>query len=80
MAWEEAIQRNAIIILARYKDKTAVPDLIDCLQNDPRPVIRGTAGWALRKIGGSDAEKAVEQALQTEQDEQVLQELTAITN
>ncbi|HBI6462628.1 TPA: tRNA epoxyqueuosine(34) reductase QueG [Listeria monocytogenes] len=77
---KKPIQRNAIIILARYKDKTAVPDLIDCLQNDPRPVIRGTAGWALRKIGGSDAEKAVEQALQTEQDEQVLQELTAITN
>lgn len=31
---KKPIQRNAIIILARYKDKTAVPDLIDCLQND----------------------------------------------
>ncbi|MBX9537869.1 epoxyqueuosine reductase, partial [Listeria monocytogenes] len=54
--------------------------LIDCLQNDPSPVIRGTAGWALRKFGGRDAEEAVARALQTDQDVQVLQELTAIPN
>ena len=42
------IQRNAIIALAHFKEESAVPELIDMLENDPRPVIRGTIAWALR--------------------------------
>lgn len=68
---KKPIQRNAIIILARYKDKTAIPDLIGCLNHDTRPVIRGTAAWALAKIGGKDAEVAILDAWEKEKDEEV---------
>ncbi|EUJ28010.1 YhbA protein [Listeria floridensis FSL S10-1187] len=77
---KKPIQRNAIIVLARYKDKTAVSLLIDCLTNDPRPVIRGTSAWALAKIGGEAAEQALNEALQTETDLEVLAELDHAKN
>ncbi|RDX02212.1 tRNA epoxyqueuosine(34) reductase QueG [Listeria kieliensis] len=72
---KKPIQRNAIIVLARYKDKTAIEPLIDCLTNDPRPVIRGTSAWALAKIGGEKAEQAIHKALTVEEEEEVLMEL-----
>ena len=52
------IQRNAIIAFAHFKEESAVPELIELLQNDPRPVIRGTIAWALGRIG---TEKVIRQ-------------------
>ncbi|EUJ36257.1 YhbA protein [Listeria weihenstephanensis FSL R9-0317] len=75
---KKPIQRNAIIVLARYKDKTAVPELIRCMTEDPRPVIRGTAAWALGKIGGADAEQALLEV--QEDDVEVLAEITRAKN
>ncbi|HET7628900.1 MAG TPA: tRNA epoxyqueuosine(34) reductase QueG [Bacillales bacterium] len=72
---KKPIQRNAILALAHYKDETAVDDLIALLKNDPRPVIRGTAAWALGKIGGNAAEKALKSAQTEEKDEQVVSEI-----
>ncbi|MBA4493420.1 tRNA epoxyqueuosine(34) reductase QueG [Paenactinomyces guangxiensis] len=72
---KKPIQRNAIIALAHFNDKTAVPDLIDLLHHDPRPVIRGTAAWALGKIGGEEAKKALVQAEQKETDKEVQTEI-----
>nr|WP_107724804.1 tRNA epoxyqueuosine(34) reductase QueG [Desmospora activa] len=72
---KKPIQRNAIIALGRFRDKSAVPDLIKLLQDDPRPVIRGTAAWALGRIGGSEAEKALMEAEQREQDSEVQKEI-----
>ncbi|MGD6857439.1 tRNA epoxyqueuosine(34) reductase QueG [Bacillus infantis] len=72
---KKPIQRNAIIALAHYKDETAVDDLIQVMKSDPRPVIRGTAAWALGKIGGLKARGAVESALEKETDEDVLREM-----
>src|SRR5699024_4750528 len=69
------LQRNAMIGLAHYKDKTAVDDLIEVMQKDVRPVIRGTAAWALGKIGGAVAESAIEIALGKEEDERVIIEM-----
>jgi epoxyqueuosine reductase len=69
------IQRNAIIALAHYKDETAIDDLIKVMGSDPRPVIRGTAAWALGKIGGLKAREAVEAALAKETDEEVRKEM-----
>lgn len=42
---------------------------------DPRPVIRGTAAWALGKIGTKEAFTAIESALLKESDDQVLFEM-----
>lgn len=47
---KKPIQRNAIIALANVKDKSSVPNLLQCIEQDPRPVIRGTAAWALSII------------------------------
>jgi epoxyqueuosine reductase len=72
---KKPIQRNAIIALAHYKDDTAVEDLIKVMNEDVRPVIRGTAAWALGKIGGRQAEEALIQLKQRETDEDVLKEI-----
>lgn len=65
---KKPIQRNAIIALAHFKEESAVPELIRILQEDPRPVIRGTAGWALGKIGGEEAKAALLSAREQEED------------
>ncbi|WNC15910.1 tRNA epoxyqueuosine(34) reductase QueG [Brevibacillus brevis] len=72
---KKPIQRNAILALAHFRDKTAVPQLSRLLEGDPRPVIRGTAAWALGKIGGKEARAALCQAKEREQDREVLAEV-----
>lgn len=72
---KKPIQRNAIIALAHFKDETALPELITAMQEDPRPVIRGTAAWAIGKIGGEDAYSCLQAALEKEKDEEVLMEI-----
>lgn len=47
---KKPLQRNAIIALANYRDKSAVPTLLQVIEQDPRPMIRGTAAWAVSKI------------------------------
>ncbi|CRF28600.1 putative Fe-S protein [Mycobacterium tuberculosis] len=76
-AWRgrKPIQRNAILALGNFRDVTAVPDLIRLLRTDDRPEIRGTAAWALGRIGGAEAREALEAALNKEQDEAVRREL-----
>lgn len=72
---KKPIQRNAIIALAHFKDETAVDELIEVMKKDSREVIRGTAAWALGKIGGDIAKSALEKARETENDEEVLVEI-----
>jgi len=72
---KKPIQRNAILALAHFKEEAAIPDLIDLLNKDDRPVIRGTAAWALGKIGGEQANFALLEAVADEQDEEVLNEI-----
>lgn len=69
------IQRNAIIALAHFKEEAAVPALITLLKEDPRPVIRGTAAWALGEIRTETGNSAMEEALLLEQDDAVREEL-----
>lgn len=47
---KKPIQRNAIIALANVKDKSSLPNLLQCIEEDPRPMIRGTAAWAVSVI------------------------------
>ncbi|BDH62994.1 epoxyqueuosine reductase [Lysinibacillus sp. PLM2] len=72
---KKPIQRNAIIALAHFKEQSAVPDLIDIMKKDERPVMRGTAAWAIGKIGGPLAEDALLNALEREKDEAVIHEI-----
>ncbi|MEC0302255.1 tRNA epoxyqueuosine(34) reductase QueG [Terribacillus saccharophilus] len=72
---KKPIQRNAILAIAHYKTTSAVPDLIELMEQDPRPVIRGIAAWAIGKIGLPEGFDAVRKAMDKEQDDQVLEEM-----
>jgi epoxyqueuosine reductase len=72
---KKPIQRNAILALAHFKDRTAIPDLLHVLRDDPRSVMRGTAAWALGKIGDESVIEELEEAKRLEQDEEVLREI-----
>lgn len=76
-AWrgKKPIQRNAILALAHFKDETAVPILIEVLQKDPRPNLRGVAAWSLGKIGGKGAQEGLQRGLDIEQDASVIDEI-----
>ncbi|WP_240941460.1 tRNA epoxyqueuosine(34) reductase QueG [Paenibacillus sp. HB172176] len=69
-AWRgrKPIQRNAIIGLGNFKDESAIPELVHVLKEDPRPVLRGTAAWALGRIGGNQSLDALETAYEREED------------
>ena len=70
---KKPIQRNAIIALANYRDKTALPALLRCIEEDPRPVIRGTAAWAIGQIVAKQDVTVIEflrTAYQKEEDEE----------
>lgn len=47
---KKPLQRNAIIALANYHDQTAVPLLLRVMKEDIRPVMKGTAAWAVSEI------------------------------
>ncbi|MGY8611265.1 tRNA epoxyqueuosine(34) reductase QueG [Bacillus altitudinis] len=72
---KKPIQRNAILALAHFKDTSALPDLVDLMHKDPRPVIRGTAAWAIGKIGDGQQLSELEKALERESDEEAKQEI-----
>lgn len=76
-AWrgKKPLQRNAIIAIAHYQDITAIDDLTLLLNNDPRPVIRGTAAWAIGKLQVENSEKILIAAKQRENDRDVLVEI-----
>ncbi len=72
---KKPLQRNAILALAHFKDTTALDDLIQVMHKDSRPVIRGTAAWAIGKIGDVSAKPELRKAYEKEQDDQVKQEI-----
>jgi len=76
-AWrgKKPIQRNALIALGNYKEASAVPEIIKVLEEDTRPVLRGTAAWALGRIGGTDARESLRRAWETEADEEAKAEV-----
>lgn len=72
---KKPIQRNAILALAHFKDTSALPVLIEMMHKDPRPVIRGTAAWAIGKIGDDQQLPELEKALERESDEEAKAEI-----
>lgn len=74
-AWrgKKPIQRNAVIALGNFKDRSAVPHLRTVIMEDPRPELRATAAWALGKIGGDESMRALTDSLGQEKNEEVLE-------
>ncbi|GMQ78674.1 MAG: tRNA epoxyqueuosine(34) reductase QueG [Anaerolineae bacterium] len=71
--------RNACVAAGNWGDYSAVPVLISLL-NDPEPIIRGHAAWALGQIGGKMALGGLDSALEAEIDNLVRQEIQRALN
>ncbi len=70
----DGLRRNAIVVIGNRGDASAIPALIEAL-NDPSPMIRGTAVWALGRFNHPTARKAVHILSTVEQNESVLSEI-----
>lgn len=72
-AWrgKKPIQRNAVVALGNFRDRSAVPALSELLRDDPRAELRATAAWALGRIAGARAAEALADALQREHEASV---------
>jgi epoxyqueuosine reductase len=77
---KKPLQRNAIIALANLGDRTALPAIWRCATEDVRPVIRGTAYWAIGQLGVKEPEQWLErlrQCAEMEPEEEAIVELQA---
>lgn len=59
--------RNVCIALGNVADRGSVPALAGAL-DDPEPLVRGHAAWALGRLGGTAARAALSEALRREAD------------
>ncbi len=69
--------RNACVAAGNWGSPAAVPALTALLA-DAEPLVRGHAAWALHRIGGETAMRAVETALVVETDVEVRQEMAEL--
>lgn len=72
---KKPIQRNAIIALAHFKEKSAVDVLKRVAENDPRPVIKGTAYYAIGQILGDESLEYIQERYEVETDPEIRQEM-----
>ncbi len=75
-ATRAGLRRNAIILAGNRKDEACREGLVLAL-SDPDPVLRGTAAWALGRLGGSAS--PIQEALGREADPQALREMREAT-
>ena len=73
-AKRRGLLRNTAVALGNSGSPAAIPALIDAL-NDDEPLIRGHTAWALGKLGGTEAETALKNALDSEADAEVIAEI-----
>ncbi len=73
-ATRKMMLRNAAIVLGNKKDESAVPVLARALKKEAA-LVRIHAAWALGRIGGPQALKALQQALDIESDAEVRAEI-----
>jgi epoxyqueuosine reductase len=78
MGWRGAtvLRRNAAVALGNELDRANVPALAEALRDDPSPLVRGHAAWALGRIGSPRAHEALREAARSETDRAVLDEVT----
>ena len=73
------LQRNVCVALGNIGDAAAVPALSKALESDS-DLVRGHAAWSLGRIGGNEAENALQSALEKPQEEEVMVELQDALN
>jgi epoxyqueuosine reductase len=72
----EGLQRNAAVAMGNRGDRRHVPALAAALAGGT-PLVRSHAAWALSRIGGAAARRALAAALESEPDEGVRAEVAA---
>ncbi len=79
MGWRGAavLRRNAAVALGNVLDRATVGPLIESLNGDPHPMVRGHVAWALGRIGSPAALVALQHRLDVEGDEEVRHEIAA---
>ncbi|HEX4494196.1 MAG TPA: tRNA epoxyqueuosine(34) reductase QueG [Thermoanaerobaculia bacterium] len=70
----EGLQRNAAVAMGNRREPRYVEPLAAALR-EGAPLVRGHAAWALGRIGGDEAQEALETALASEGDEEVRGEI-----
>lgn len=73
-AKRRGLLRNVCVALGNSGDQRAVPALSAAL-HDTEPLVRGHAAWALGQLGGAQAQQALEDALISESNEEVQNEI-----
>jgi len=73
-AKRRGLLRNVCVALGNSGDQRAVPALIAAL-HDAEPLVRGHAAWALGQLGGEQAQQSLEDALTSESDAEVQNEI-----
>lgn len=66
--------RNVAVALGNWKNRSAVPALINAL-NDHEPLVREHAAWALGQINSSSAKTALRERLKVESKAEVINEI-----
>ena len=70
----ETLRRNVAVALGNSGDPAAIPPLVQTLADSPVQC-RAAAAWALGRLGGAEARRALESALGPEQDQEVRAEI-----
>jgi epoxyqueuosine reductase len=76
-ARREGLARNAAVVAGNSGSAEWVPALVALLRNDPESIVRSHAAWALGRIGGEEAHRALRGAQVSEKEEDVRQEIEA---
>ena len=66
--------RNVAVVLGNLGDPATLPALAAALE-DPEPLVRAHAAWALGKIGGAEARHFLDIAVKKEKDSLVMREI-----
>lgn len=77
MGWRGAavLRRNAAVALGNILDRSAVPALIEALEEDAHPMVRGHVAWALGRIASPAALAGLRAHLVREEDAGVREEI-----
>jgi epoxyqueuosine reductase len=78
MGWRGAavLRRNAAVALGNALDRAAVGPLAESLRDDPHPMVRGHAAWALGRIGSPAALAALRGRSNVEASDEVRAEIS----
>jgi epoxyqueuosine reductase len=71
------LARNAAVVAGNLRRPSDVPALAGALSEDPSPIVRVHAAWALGRIGNEPARHRLRQALALELEADVRAEITA---